>query len=85
MPLTVTTTSKYVKITDGQTESYIPVAQIDRLDAVTTGDARVIFNGHDPMHQQLTTFTLHLKDMATFNGSGQFTASSIAATIISLL
>ena len=85
MALTVTTTSKYIKATDGQNTTYIPVAGIDRIDAVTTGSPRVIFNGKDPQFQQYVTFTLYMKDIATFGGSAQFTADSIATAIVALL
>ena len=86
MALTVTTTTKYVKITDGHVTTYLSVSSLDRVDSVpNSSNPRVVFNGYDPQFGQSAMFILSMADVDTFNGSNQFTADTIADTIIALL
>ena len=76
---TVTTYAKYLKIVNVDDTKYIYYAGLVSIDAV--GNDHVAFNAHDPQFQQFTRATLKISEIDSFDGSGTFTADSIAAAI----
>jgi hypothetical protein len=79
MALTVTTEAKYLKATDGFTTKRIIYANI--FD-ITNTTKEVMFNTNDPRFSQSAGYILPISDIATFDGSGSFTADSIAAAVL---